>query len=323
MTKGKTQRETNPFPFTDSNKRYHTFDYHMKQKYGGKCAKIPLDAAFSCPNIDGTKGFGGCIYCSGGSADRNIVCAAIENQYAHMREVMAKKWSVARCIPYLQANTNTYGKSLEQLREIYERAAKLPNAVALYIGTRGDCVTDEIANLIADVSESCAIPVTVELGLQTVHDSTAAKINRCHTYADFLRGYELLKNRSRGDVSVCVHIINGLPGESAEMMQQTARTVAALEPDQVKIHLLHVLKKTKMADIYASGEYQPMEMDAYFDTVCNQIEVLPPQTVIARLTGDGVRDELIAPAWSLRKTAVLNEIDKELMRRGTYQGCAR
>jgi len=320
MSKGKTERETNPFEFSDSNKRYHTVDYYMKRKYGGKCAKIPLAAGFSCPNIDGSKGVGGCIYCSGGSADRHIITDSIENQYANMREIMAKKWSVERTIPYLQAYTNTYGKSLADLRDIYEKAARLPDAAALYIGTRADCVTAEIADLIADVSELCNIPITVELGLQTVHDSTAEIINRCHTFADFLRGYDIIKSVKKGNVTVCVHIINGLPGESVEMMLETARTIAEIDPDQVKIHLLHVLKNTKMADLFASGQYEPMGQKYYVATVCNQLELLPPSVVIGRLTGDGAKDELIAPEWSLRKTAVLNEIDKELKKRGSYQG---
>lgn len=315
-----TQRESNPFRYTDSNKRYHTFDYHMKKTYGGKCAKIPLDASFTCPNIDGTKGIGGCIYCSEGSRDRNIDanCKSIEEQYAQMRAVMSKKWDTQRCIPYLQANTNTYA-SVENLRELYSRIAGLPNAVAFFIGTRADCIDEEKASLIAEISDK--IPVTVELGLQTVHDSTAEKINRCHTFNDFLTGYNILRKAStEKNVSICVHLINGLPNETEEMMIENAKITSSLKPDQIKIHLLHVLKGTEMEHLYNSGKYTPITIESYVSTVCSQLELFSAETVIGRLTGDGIKSELIAPEWSLKKTIILNSIDKELYRRNSYQG---
>jgi radical SAM protein (TIGR01212 family) len=159
--------------------------------------------------------------------------------------------------------------------------------------------------------------LTVELGLQTVHDSTALAMNRCHTFADFLRGYELLRDNG---VNVCVHIIDGLPGETHEMMLETAKKLAELELHSIKIHLLHILKGTQLAKMYEHGEFETLTMQEYVSIVCDQLEVLPKELVIQRVTGDGAKDELIAPLWSLKKFCVMNEIDKELGRRNSYQG---
>ena len=314
----KTQRTENPYEYTDTNKRYYTYDYYLRRTFGSKVAKIPLDAGFSCPNIDGRCSVGGCIYCSGrGSGDfAESPLLPIEEQYRITREKLSSKWSTGKCIPYFQAHTNTYAP-IEKLRELFERALLLDGAVGLNIATRADCLPTEVCEYLADIAERTEL--TVELGLQTVHDATARTINRGHSFADFIEGYERLK-KSSDKINVCVHIIFGLPGELREMMLDTVRHVARLRPDQVKIHLLHVLRGTKMAEIYECGEYTPLEKEDYVALVADAIELLPADTVVARVTGDGMSSELLAPEWSRKKVSVINDIDKLLYERGSWQG---
>ena len=307
-----------PFSFTDGGKRYHTYDYWLKSTFGGKCAKIPLDAGFSCPNLDGTCGYGGCIYCSGrGSGDfAEESSVPLREQYDRQRAFLAKKWPTDRCIPYFQARTNTYAPA-EVLRPIFEEALTWPGVVGMNIATRADCLPDETVALLAELSEKTVL--TVELGLQTARDETAALINRGHTYADFLDGYTRLRNGAPNAL-ICVHLILGLPGEDESAMLETVRRVAELRPDQVKLHLLHVLRGTVLADLYEAGKYVPMEKEAYVTAVVKALELLPPETVIARVTGDGAAEDLLAPLWSRRKREVLNAIDMALSQGDTYQG---
>lgn len=308
----------NPFPHTDGSKRYYTYDYWLKSTFGGKCAKIPLDAGLTCPNMDGRCGVGGCIYCSsrgsGDFAESSIL--PLREQYDRQREFLSKKWPVERCIPYFQARTNTYAPT-ERLREMFTETIRYPGAVGLNVATRADCLPPETVSLLRELSEQTVL--TVELGLQTAHDETAARINRGHTYADFLDGYRRLR-LGAPRACICVHLIFGLPGEGADDMMETVKRVAALRPDQVKIHLLHVLRGTALGEMYASGEYVPMERDAYVSAVVRALELLPPDTVVARVTGDGAADDLIAPLWSRRKREVLNAIDRQLAAQSTWQG---
>ena len=307
-----------PFSFTDGGKRYHTYDYWLKSTFGGKCAKIPLDAGFSCPNLDGTCGYGGCIYCSGrGSGDfAEESSVPLREQYDRQRAFLAKKWPTDMCIPYFQARTNTYAPA-DVLRPIFEEALSYPGVVGMNIATRSDCLPDETVALLAELSEKTVL--TVELGLQTARDETAALINRGHTYADFLDGYTRLRNGAPNAL-ICVHLILGLPGEDESAMLETVRRVAELRPDQVKLHLLHVLRGTVLADLYEAGKYTPLEKDGYVSAVVKALELLPPETVIARVTGDGAAEDLLAPLWSRRKREVLNAIDMALSRGDTYQG---
>ena len=307
-----------PFPFTDGSKRYHTYEYWLKSTFGGKCAKIPLDAGFSCPNLDGVCGHGGCIYCSGrGSGDfAEDAAVPLREQYDRQRAFLAKKWPTERCIPYFQARTNTYAPA-EVLRPIFEEALTWPGVVGMSIATRADCLPPDTVALLRELSEKTVL--TVELGLQTAHDETAAAINRGHTYADFLEGYTRLREGAP-KVLICVHLICGLPGETGADMLETVRRVAELKPHQVKIHLLHVLRGTALGELYEAGQYIPMEKDAYVETVVNALELLPPETVVARVTGDGAAQDLLAPLWSLRKREVLNAIDMALSRKDTCQG---
>ncbi len=318
MQKKSTQRTQNPYKYTDSNKRYYTYDYYLRQSFGGKCAKIPLDAGFSCPNIDGRCSTGGCIYCSGrGSGDfAEAPTLGIAEQYARVRERLSGKWSTSRTIPYFQAHTNTYAP-VDVLREKFESVLPLDGVCALSIATRADCLGDGVCEYLAELAER--IPLTVELGLQTAHDSTASFINRGHTYAQFVSGYEQLRAAS-DKISICIHIIFGLPNETHGMMLDTVRSVAGLHPEQVKIHLLHVIRGTRMAELYGRGEYKPMEKAEYVRTVADALELLPPDTVIARVTGDGMADTLLAPEWSRRKVSVINDIDKLLYERNSWQG---
>ncbi len=306
----------NPFKYSDDNKRYQTYNYYLRHRFGKKVFKVSLNADLGCPNRDGTKGVGGCIFCSAkmsgdfaGNPEEDIL-----EQYTEIREQMSKKWNDALCIPYFQAGSNTYA-DVETLRKMYTTALSLENAVGLSIATRADCITEEIADLLQEFSQKTYL--TVELGLQTIFDETALLCNRCHTYADFLKGFDMLKKRG---INVCVHIINGLPGESQDMMVETARTVGNLGIHSIKIHLLHILKGTELAEMYKQGQVKAMERDDYVNVVCNQLEVLPEDVIIQRVTGDGAKDDLIAPLWSLKKFCVMNEIDKELVRRNSYQG---
>lgn len=324
------QRDTNPYKYSDSNKRYMTYDWYLKQRFGGKVAKVSLDIGSTCPNLDGSRGHGGCIYCKSGSA--SAVGETIEEQYTHGVEVACRKWKPVGFIPYFQSNTNTYG-DIDKLTSYFRRAAKFDGAVMLDIATRADCLGDEVIAELVKLSEQ--IPLTVELGLQTTNDTTAELINRCHTYSEFVDGYSRLKiaadevnsHFSTGDgiipmkrFTIGVHLINGLPLEGKAEMLKSIEDVAKLHPDMVKIHLMHILSETVLGDMYARGEYQPMSRDDYVKITCDQLERLPDDIILGRITGDGMPDDLVAPLWSRRKTEVANEIDKELYRRGSWQG---
>ena len=312
------QSQTNPFENSDSNKRYYTYDYFLKKTYGGKCAKIPLDAGFSCPNMDGKCGIGGCIYCSSrGSGDfAESSMLSISEQFALTRAKLSSKWSTERTIPYFQARTNTYAP-LKKIKEKFEEALTCDGVVAMNVATRADCLPDNVVEYLAELGNR--VDLTIELGLQTVHDDVAELINRGHTYAQFVEGYEKLR-RANPKIRICVHIILGLPNESDEMMLETAKVVGALRPDMVKIHLLHVIKETQLANWYESGEYTPLEREHYIELVATALQYFHKDTVIARLTGDGVAEDLLAPDWSRKKTTVINDIDKYLFTHNLWQG---
>lgn len=300
----------------DKNKRYHTWNYYLRQKFGEKIFKVSLNAGFTCPNVDGTLGYGGCIYCSregsgdfAGNPNDNL-----RKQFDEIKTMMLKKWPNAKYIGYFQAFTNTYAP-LEVLKERYETVLGFEDVIGLSISTRPDCLPDDVVDYLAELNERTNL--WVELGLQTIHDETSEIINRGHSYQDFLDGFKKLKDRN---IKTVVHIINGLPGENKEMMMQTAKAVADMGADGIKIHLLHIIKDTPLRDFLNNGQIVPMEQEEYINLVCDQLEILPEEMVIHRLTGDGKRDELLAPLWSLKKWEVLNRIDDEMKRRGTFQG---
>lgn len=307
----------NNFKYADDNKRYHTWNYHLRHKYGCKVFKVALNGGFTCPNIDGTKGMGGCTYCSSlgsgdfaGNPEKDII-----EQFYEVKEKLHIKWHEAKYIAYFQANTNTYD-SVERLRERFEPVLNEDNVVGLNIATRADCLPDDVVEYLGELNRKTDL--MVELGLQSVFDETGERINRCHSYAEFLEGYNKLREQG---IAVCVHLIVGLPGETPEMMLESARRVAALKPHSIKLHLLHILKDTAMAKEYERGEIRLPSLEEYVKIIVDILEILPEDIVIQRLTGDGGRDMLIAPLWSLKKFVVLDEIDKEMVRRDCYQGC--
>ena len=315
-----TQQMTNPFRYSDTNKRYHTYDYYLRRTFGGKCIKVALDIGCTCPNIDGTCGTGGCIYCSGrGSGDfAPAPLASVTTQIEAGKRQLAAKWQTDRVIPYFQAHSNTYG-DIDRLRAAYAQAAAYPGAVGVSIATRADCLGGEVLDLLCAVAEKTHL--TVELGLQSASDETAARINRGHTFAAFCDGFAALRD-AVPTAEICIHIINGLPGESSADMLATADAVAALHPEQVKIHALHVLAGTEMADLYTKGAYTPLTLEDYVAVTAKQLTRLPPETVIARVTGDGDRHATLAPAWSLRKREVVAALDRYLYAHELWQGCA-
>ena len=307
----------NPFEKSLDNKRYYTFNCFLKNKFNTKVFKVSLNAGMTCPNRDGTKSTGGCTFCSGnlsgdfGGDPRE----SIRKQFDEVRMHLHKKWPEASYIAYFQAGTNTYAP-VEKLRELYYSVLEFPNVVGISIATRPDCLSEEICDLLKELSQKTYL--VVELGLQTIHNETDKRINRCHSYKEFLDGYEMLSSRV---INICVHIINGLPGETKEMMLKTTKAVASLKPHSIKIHLLHIIKGTKMCDEYEKGGFEAMEFSDYINLVCDQLEILPPDTVVQRLTGDGDKKTLVAPLWSFNKFNVLNQIDKEMLRRNSVQGC--
>ncbi len=305
----------NPFPYSLDNKRYHTWNYFLQEKFGCKVTKIALNGGFTCPNIDGTKGVGGCTYCLGGSGEfAGTPSLSVTEQFREIADKMSKKWQDTKYIPYFQANTNTYAP-LCRLKALYEEALAQENVVGLAVATRPDSISAEVMDYLDELSKRTYL--LVELGLQTIFDETGERINRCHSYKEFEACYIELKRRG---INVCVHLIMGLPGESCEMMLKSIKAVAKLKPCCVKLHLLHILKGTKIAKEYENGEFSCMTLPEYVKVIVDSLELLPPETVVQRLPGDGGRDSLIAPLWSLKKFVVLNEIDKEMVRRDTVQG---
>ena len=304
------------FEYSDNNKRYHTLDYFYKHKFGGKIAKISLNAGFTCPNKDGTKGIGGCIYCSKlGSGDyAGKPNKSLTEQFFDIKDIMDKKWPNTRYIGYFQANTNTYAP-VSILKEKYEEILKIDGVVGLNIATRSDSITDECLDYLEELNKKTFL--NIELGLQTIHEKTNKLINRGETLEEFTTMVKKL--RSRG-INVIVHIINGLPYETKEMMLETVKYVNKLDIQGIKIHMLHIIKGTKLAEIYEKEHFHILTREEYVDIVCDELELLREEIVINRITGDPKPDELIEPKWLIKKFGVLNEIDKEMARRDSYQG---
>ena len=303
------------FPYAFDNKRYHTYDFYLKETFGGKCVKIGLDGGFTCPNRDGTKGFGGCAFCAGNGVE---VCGdralSLKEQYEEGRARLRRKWGDLPTIPYFQAFSSTYG-SVSRLRTLYEEALSFENAVGLCIATRADALPEDVLDLLAELS--LRISLTVELGLQTIFDESARRMNRGHTYAEFLKGYRALQERN---IKVCVHLINGLPGEDREMMLESAKAVASLRPDFLKIHALYVRQGSALCALYEKQPFPLLTAEEYVEILADQIELLPPETVVERLTSSPLRSALVAPLWTADKKKTIAMLDKILEKRGTFQG---
>ena len=304
------------FKYSNSNKRYYTLDYFYKQKFNSKVFKVSLNGGFSCPNKDGTKGYGGCIYCSKlGSGDyAGEVHKSLVEQFNEVKEIMLKKWPDSKYIAYFQANTNTYAP-LEELKEKYESVIYLDGVVGLNIATRPDSITDECLDYLEELSKKTYL--TVELGLQTIHDKTSKLINRGHDLKCFEEMLDKLRSKN---INVVVHIINGLPYETKEMMIETARYLSNKDIQGIKIHMLHILKDTALANLYEKEKFHVLTREEYVDIICSQLEVLREDIIINRVTGDPNPEDLIEPFWLIKKFGVLNEIDKEMVRRNSYQG---
>jgi len=297
-------------------KRYNAFSDELKRHFGCKVQRISIDAGLTCPNRDGTLDTAGCIYCGGhGSGSHGILRGLpVAVQIDDGKQVMWRKYKASRFIAYFQAYSNTYAP-VEQLKQLYEEALAVPDVVGLIIATRPDCLPDAILDLLEEFSQRSYL--WLELGMQSIHDSSLSLANRCHDHACSVDA--ILRARQRG-LNVCAHIILGLPGETREQMLETTEELNRLGVEGVKLHLLHVMKETALATMYQRGDVPLLEKIDYVRVVCDILERLDPQILIHRLTGDGGHDNLVAPLWSLKKFEVLNAIDAELRQRGTSQG---
>ena len=306
----------NPFPYSFNEKRYHTFNYYLKTHYEGKVAKIILDAGFSCPNRDGLKGYGGCIFCSeAGSGDSNLSSQeSLLHQYAENKKVMDRKWPNRCYIPYFQSYSNTYGP-VDRIREMLKPFLTMDEVAEIAIATRCDCLDEQIVAYLAQVNT--IKPLWLEIGLQTSNDECGRLLNRQYDFADFQKALQLLQDTG---IRVCVHILNGLPFENKEDMLKTVKDIVHLPFHGIKIHMLHILKNTALAKMDAQYDYQLLSRDEYIELVVSQLELLPPEIVVQRLTGDPLKDELIKPDWVLNKTTILNDIDKRMVKLDTWQG---
>ncbi len=304
------------FIYSNSNKRYHTLDYFYKTKFNSKVCKISLNAGFTCPNIDGTVGTGGCIYCSkiGSGEYAGDVHDNLVTQFNNIKEIMTKKWPNSKFIGYFQAHTNTYA-DVKVLQEKYELILKQDNVIGLSIATRADSISDECLDYLEELNERTFL--TIELGLQTIHEKTSNYINRCHSLKCF---EDMVKKLRKRNINVVVHIINGLPYETKEMMLETVKYLNNLDIQGIKIHMLSVLKDTKLAILLNKEKFRLLTREEYIDIVCSQLELLRPEIVVHRITGDPKVSDLIEPDWLIKKVTILNDIDKELVKRNTYQG---
>ena len=307
------------FPYSDDpNKRYHTWNYALRQQFGEKIFKVPIDGGFDCPNRDGTVAKGGCTFCSVSGSGDMIVAPSdpLPLQFQKEIQLMHQKWpTVDQYIVYFQNFTNT-NAPVDVIRHRFEQVVNEKGVVGLSIGTRPDCLPDEVVNYLAELNERFYL--WVELGLQTTFEETSAAINRAHDYQTYLDG--VAKLRKHG-IRVCTHLINGLPGETPAMMRENVRrTIQDSDIQGIKLHLLHLMTNTKMMRDYNEGRLQLMSKEAYVSVICDQLEMIPPEIVIHRLTGDAPFETIIGPMWSLKKWEVLNAIDAEMKRRNSYQG---
>ena len=304
--------------FFAENKRYYSLNQAYRETFGGKIFKVPVDAGFDCPNRDGTVAKGGCTFCSvSGSGDMIVAPSEpLPVQFQKEIHMMHQKWpGVEQYIVYFQNFTNTHAP-VEVIKERFEQVVNLPGVVGLSVGTRPDCLPPEVVDYLAQLNER--LYLWVELGLQSTFEATGELINRAHDYQTYL---DAVANLRKHKIQVCTHLINGLPGESLEMMRENVRRVILDSDIQgIKLHLLHLMRNTKMLRDYHEGRLQLMSRKDYVGVICDQLEMIPQEIIIHRLTGDAPWDSLVGPKWSLKKWEVLNAIDEELLRRDSYQG---
>lgn len=303
-------------PLLWGDKRFHTWNYEMREQFGEKVFKVMLDAGFTCPNRDGSIAIGGCTFCSSrGSGDfAGRRRDDLVTQFNTIRDRQHAKWPNAKYIGYFQAYTNTYAP-VDVLRDYFEVILEQPGVVGLSIATRPDCLPDDVVEYLAELNKRTYL--WIEMGLQTIHESTSQLINRAHDTACYIEAVEKLRKHN---IRICTHIIYGLPQETHSMMLETAQAVAQMDVQGIKLHLLHLMRKTPMVKQYEDGLLRFLEMDEYIKLIVDSLEMLPPEMIVHRVTGDAPRDLIIGPMWSMRKWEVLNGIDAELKRRNTWQG---
>lgn len=301
------------FKYSYDNKRYHTLDYYYKNKYNTKVFKVSLDLGLTCPNIDGSKGYGGCIYCKNGSSSSDKR-KSIKEQFEENKSILHKKWKSAKYIAYFQSNSNTYADT-NFLKNVFEEVLTYDSVIGINIATRCDAISDDCLDMLINLNKKTDL--TIELGLQTIHEKTSKLINRGHTLEEFYNMYKKLKDNN---IKVVVHIINGLPFETKEMMLETVKYLNNLKIDGIKIHMLHILKDTGMEKLYLKENFHILTKEEYIDIVINQLELLDKTIVINRITGDPIKEDLVEPTWLIKKFCVLNDIDKKMKEKDTYQG---
>lgn len=308
----------NNFEYSNTNKRYHTFDYYLKNKYHEKVFKVSLNVGFTCPNRDGKVGYGGCTFCSnlGGGENGGNIHDELDVQFNKMKDIMHLKWPASKYIAYFQAFSNTYAP-VNILKEIYEPFVYKEDVVAISIATRADCLSDDIVEYLSSINERRDL--WVEIGLQTSNDETAKIINRGYDYNTFVDSVNKLRKHN---INVTVHIINGLPNETKEMMIKTVQDLNKLDIQGIKIHSLNILKDSVMGNDFYKHPFKILSKNDYIDVVIKQLENLRKEIVIQRLTSDPIKENLIAPKWNTDKIQLLNDIDKEMFKRDTYQGKA-
>ena len=299
----------NKFKYSSDNKRYYTLNYYYRNKYNSKVFKVSLNAGFGCPN---KKNGNGCIYCLNGSGENRGM--SLTEQFNIVKNTMEKKWKNSKYIGYFQADTNTYAP-LSKLKECYESILNIDGVIGLNIATRPDSITDEVYDYLEELSKRTDL--VVEIGLQTIHEKTAKLINRGHSLECF---NVCIKELRKKNINVVVHIINGLPYESKEDMIETIKYVSNLDIQGIKIHMLFILKGTELEKMYNLTHFHVLTKEEYIDIVCDQLEYLREDIVVNRITGDPIKELTVEPKWLFKKFCVLNDIDKEMARRDSYQG---
>ncbi len=302
--------------FWNNTKRYYDLKSYWRNRFGCRVHKLPIDAGFTCPNRDGHLATGGCIYCDGrGSALRQAgALPSVGEQIRRGKEYYRRRGKAEKFVAYFQTFTNTYAP-VDRLRALYDEALAAEGVIGLSIGTRPDCVSEETLALIR--SYAGRHHVWLELGLQSIHDRTLRAINRGHDAATFL---DAVRRAGDSPIRICTHIIVGLPGESQQETMETARVIAGLPIQGIKIHNLLALRGTALGSRYEQGKVAMMSLEQYVATVCDILEILPPEMVVQRLTADGYREIFLGPEWAANKLAVLNAINRELEARDSFQG---
>ena len=300
-----------------NGRRYYPFSQFLRERFGCKVYKLPIDAGFSCPNRDGKIGYGGCTYCYNPSFSPPSLKekSSISLQVKYRKALIRRKSEVNKFLVYFQSYTNTYAK-VKILKRLYDEAIQDKDVIGFCIGTRPDCVPDEVLDLIESYAQDYHI--WLEYGLQSIHNETLLRIRRGHNFAQF---EDAVKRTQGRNIFICVHIILGLPGEAKEDILETARALARMGIDGIKLHHLQVIKKTELVRDFQRGEFKVLSSEEYIKLVCDVLELLPARITIQRLVGEVLQDKmLVAPRWNLNKHQILSAIDQEFIDRGSFQG---